>query len=75
MSARTWDIGDPEPGEDVLGVLDYTADEYDPNDLECDDRPGWGRTYHGDWKGYKGGKIYLGWDELVRRWGPLKENQ
>ena len=75
MSTRTWDLGDPEPGEDVLSVLDYTDEGYQPNGWERDDNPRWGRTYDGRWKGYKGGKIYLSWDELTRRWGPLQEDK
>lgn len=69
---RTWDIGDPEPPDDVIGVSDYTAPDsdtsYDP------DAPTWGRTAQHGWKGYKnGGKTYLDWAELVRRWGPVTE--
>lgn len=61
---RAWDIGDSEP-EGVIGVHDGT-------DNDGDDSPRWGRTYSGDWKGYKnGGKVYLDWAELVRRWGPV----
>ena len=68
MSAEscTWDIGDPEPPADVLAVNDGT-------DNDGEDSPSWGRTYDGDWKGYKnGGKVYLSWSELVRRWGPVR---
>lgn len=65
---RSWDIGDPEP-EGVTRVYDHTH----PADI--DEEPAlWGRTAGGDWKGYKnGGKIYLDWPELVRRWGPVEE--
>lgn len=67
MSGRTWDIGDPEP-EGVGSVLDFT-DGYD------DAHPSWGRTHDGWWKGYKdGGKTYVQWDELVRRYGPVTED-
>gem|GEM_PF-5460742 len=64
--SRTWDIGDPEP-DGVQGVRDHTHD--------CDqDNPEWHRTYDGEWKGYKdGGKVYLDWAELTRRWGPVTE--
>ncbi len=66
---RTWDIGDPEPEPDVIVVLDGT-------DSDGEDNPDWGRTYDGDWKGYKnGGKVYLDWAELVRRWGPVSEKR
>ncbi len=64
--SRIWDIGDAEP-EDVSVVLDGT-------DSDGEDNPDWGRTYDSDWKGYKnGGKVYLDWAELVRRWGPVSE--
>ncbi|GAB3251516.1 hypothetical protein [Kineosporia babensis] len=61
-----WDIGDPEP-EGVTGLVDETDG--------CDGcSPHWGKTDSGEYKGYKdGGKVYLSWAELVRRWGPLKE--
>lgn len=63
---RGWDIGDPEP-EGVGSVHDGTD-----GDEGCS--PSWGRTYDGEWKGYKdGGKVYLDWAELVRRWGPVEE--
>jgi len=68
MSTRAWDINDPEP-EGVGSVRDHT---YDPADDEGNWH--WGRTTDGDWKGYKDGyKVYLGWDELVRRWGPVTD--
>jgi hypothetical protein len=61
----TWDIGDHEP-VGVTVVEDYMhgwADE---------DSSRWDRTTQGGWKGYKdGGKRYLKWAELVRRWGPV----
>jgi hypothetical protein len=65
-SAGKWDIGDPEP-EGVTSVLDYAeCDDYDHGSSH------WGRTSGGEWKGYKdGGKVYLSWAELTRRWGPL----
>ena len=64
---HAFDMGSEEP-ESVTGLRDYT-------DGDCDDcSPYWGRTYSGEWKGYKdGGKVYLDWAELVRRWGPLTE--
>ena len=62
-----WDLGSGEPPEEVQAVLDYTAEG------EGEDSPHWGRTASG-WKGYKdGGKVYLDWPELVRRWGPVAE--
>lgn len=66
-TTRTWDIGSPEP-EGVGSVNDYTH----PTDPEDHDSANWGRTYSGDWKGYKNGNgVYLNWAELVRRWGPV----
>jgi len=66
VSAEAWDMGDLEP-DGVSSVVDFSgAEDDDP------DSPRWNRTYQGDWKGYKnGGKAYLGWAELVRRWGPV----
>lgn len=68
---RTWDMGDPPPPEEVTGVRDYTGNgEYDTEDSSH-----WARTPSG-WKGYKnGGKVYLDWEELTRRWGPLTEER
>lgn len=64
-----WDMGSGEPPEEVQAVLDYTAEG------EGEDSPHWGRTRSG-WKGYKdGGKVYLDWPELVRRWGPVAEGR
>jgi len=66
-----WDIGDPPPPDHVLVVRDDMGDDQD------DDSNQWGRTRgnvdgSGEWKGYKnGGKVYLDWAELVRRWGPV----
>lgn len=63
-----YDCGDPEP-VGVIQVGDYTEDGYH---LEDDDSFLWGRT-KSDWKGYKnGGKVYLDWEELLRRWGPVR---
>lgn len=64
---QTWDIGDPDPGQDVIVVITE-----DITDEEC--RPlRFGRTYSEDeWKGYIfGGKVYYSWAELVRRFGPV----
>ncbi|TFD58056.1 hypothetical protein E3T43_07365 [Cryobacterium sp. Hh7] len=62
-----WDLGDSEP-EGVISVCESDGDT-DGEDSIC-----WGRTHDGDWKGYKnGGKVYLSWDELTRRWGPIAE--
>lgn len=57
-----------EPMGDV--VHDYTFSPYGRGE---EDSPEWHRTMDGqEWKGHKGGgKDYLTWPELVRRWGPL----
>ena len=63
----TWDMGDLEP-ECVTHVHDDSDDDGDGNSSH------WGRTVHGEWKGYKTGyKTYLDWPGLVRRWGPVRE--
>lgn len=62
-----------EPDDDVIGVDDHTAPDNEQDGYT------WGRVHkageggpHSEWKGYKnGGKVYLDWPELVRRWGPL----
>jgi hypothetical protein len=65
---RTWDIGDAEP-EGVDLVFDDIGDEYGANS------PRWSKTYTpGEWKGYQDGKTYLTWEELVRRFGPVRES-
>lgn len=55
----------PEP-EGVQVVNDDT-------DNEGEDQNRWARTNNGTgWKGYKnGGSVYLEWEELERRWGPI----
>jgi diadenosine tetraphosphatase ApaH/serine/threonine PP2A family protein phosphatase len=64
-----WDIDDPEPAH-VGHVHDLIAEDED------DDSAHWGRTELGEWKGYKnGGKVYLDWPELVRRWGPVERRE
>jgi hypothetical protein len=75
------DVVDPLRGDGVIiveipeepagGVVnDYT---FSPFGRGEEDSPEWHRTMDGqEWKGYKGGgKDYLSWPELVRRWGPL----
>ena len=74
MSPRTFDMGDPEP-EDVQKLVDYRVDDYEP---DCPEgwSPYWSRTEHHGWKGYTdGGKSYIRWDELARRYGPLSEQE
>ena len=73
MSPRVFDIGDPEPEGVVVCLADYRADDYEP-DYPEGWHPYWSRIEHNVWKGYTdGGKTYLTWDELVRRYGPLSE--
>ena len=73
MSKRIWDIGDPEP-EGVISVVE--VDE-SGGIIECDSdnyANTWGRTNNGNgWKGYKDGKEYRDWPDLVRRYGPVME--
>jgi hypothetical protein len=75
---RRWDIGSEPPEPAVFALADHTV-EHDVRDDA--DSWTWGRVSAPDpvsgesvWKGYKnGGKVYLDWSELVRRWGPLAE--
>lgn len=74
MSKRIFDIGDPEP-EDVTSVIE--VDELG-HLIRFEDEGGsystWARTSNGSgWKGYKGGKEYRDWPDLVRRFGPVME--
>lgn len=64
---RTWDIGDPEP-DDVTAVESMCGifDDEDSKPLR------FGRTYDGEWKAYLDGKLYVSWDEVVRRFGPVR---
>lgn len=68
-TARTWDIGDADPGRGVTSVATVEIDDEDCRPIR------FGRTYSDDeWKGYdRGGKVYLSWAELVRRYGPITE--
>lgn len=66
---RTWDIGDPEPPEDVIGVVSMC----EIFDDEFGGRMVFGRTRQFGWKSYLDGKIYLDWSEVVRRFGPVCE--
>ena len=64
-----YDMGDTEPIT-VESVLDYRAANFAPRYDFCWD-PQWVNTTNG-WKGYENGnKVYLPWDELTRRYGPL----
>ena len=68
-TARTWNIGDADPGTDVTSVATVEIDDEDCRPIY------FGRTHSDDeWKGYdRGGKVYLSWAELVRRYGPIAE--
>lgn len=73
MTDRSWDMGDAEPGDVRVLTDDTDSDGDDSSDV-------WSLTTHDEpgmrWKGYKdGGKVYVSWDELTRRWGPLREAQ
>lgn len=74
---RRFDVGSDQP-DDVVIMADHTAegmvrDDHDSwtwGRVSAPDRSGGGSV----WKGYKnGGKVYLDWLELLRRWGPLAE--
>lgn len=71
LRLRVYDMGDERtvPPPQVWGLSDYTAPDNEQ------DAYVWGRVTgrNGyEWKGYKnGGKVYLDWPELLRRWGPL----
>lgn len=68
---RVYDLGDEQnvPPSHVWGLSDHTAPDNEQ------DAYVWGRVKGRggqQWKGYKnGGKVYLDWPELLRRWGPL----
>lgn len=68
-TAKTWDMGDTDPGKGVTSVATVEIDDEDCRPIH------FGRTYSDDeWKGYdRGGKVYLSWAELVRRYGPITE--
>lgn len=68
-----YDLGAPEPvGVDQV----IECDEFGEPDERGDsaNEPTWSKTTDGTrWKGYKDGKEYRTWDDLVRRYGPLTE--
>ena len=71
---RRWDIFDPEPPEDVLEVESIHFDDTDEYNSNVPLR--FGRTYDGQWKTYLfGGKAYYNWDEMLRRFGPVRERR
>ncbi|NIL77641.1 hypothetical protein [Rhodococcus sp. B10] len=65
------DMGSPEPAENVIAVDSIEFDDIDEYDSGVALR--FGRTHDNEWKGYLfGGKVYYAWDELVRRFGPVR---
>lgn len=72
MAVSVWDMGDPEPGEEVVSVesmCDIFDDDYgDPRGFERSARMGW-KTYLETM-----GRVYLDWPELLRRFGPVRES-
>ena len=68
MSEQTWDIGSPEPdGVEVVRSMCGIFDDEDCSPLR------FSRTCHGEWKTYLNGNLYLEWNEVVRRFGPVDE--
>lgn len=68
-----YDLGAPEPAG-VDHVVE--CDEFGEPDVRGDsaNEPTWSKTTDGTrWKGYKDGKEYRSWADLVRRYGPLTE--
>ena len=76
-----FDIGDPQP-PNVLAVESLAWVDYGWGDgptytetngtLEADETPlHFGRTRDG-WKFHLGGKTYIDWGTLVRRFGPVR---
>ncbi|TLK56298.1 hypothetical protein [Glutamicibacter sp. V16R2B1] len=67
-----YDLGSPEPeGVDHVIECDENGNPYE-RDPEGSDDPTWSKTIDGTrWKGYKDGKEYRDWGDLVRRYGPV----
>ncbi|QDF18514.1 hypothetical protein SEA_PUPPER_27 [Gordonia phage Pupper] len=69
------DMGAAEP-MNVLGVesMVWASDMEGHIDLDGDPdiRLHFSRTRHGEWKTYIGGKTYLQWEEVLRRFGPVR---
>lgn len=68
-----YDIGTPEPDNvDQVIECDEHGNPYE-RDPEGNNDFTWSKTIDGTrWKGYKDGKEYRDWDDLVRRYGPVK---
>ncbi|RRQ26292.1 hypothetical protein DK926_18775 [Rhodococcus sp. Eu-32] len=66
------DMGAPEPADNVIAVESIEFDDIDEYDSGV--ALTFGRTRNSnEWKGYLfGGKVYYRWDELVRRFGPVR---
>lgn len=69
-----YDLGSPEPaGVDQVVECDEHGHPYIRHWAEDEDYT-WSKTTDGTrWKGYKDGKEYRTWADLVRRYGPLTE--
>lgn len=67
-----YDLGSPEPeGVDHVIECDEHGNPYE-RDPEGSNDPTWSKTIDGTrWKGYKDGKEYRDWGDLVRRYGPV----
>ena len=68
-----YDIGSTEPeGIDQVVECDELGHPY-VREWDDDADYTWSKTTEGTrWKGYKNGKEYLEWPELVRRYGPVR---
>lgn len=69
-----YDMGSPEP-EGVESVVECdkygNTTDYHHSEAFLGE---WHKTTDGTrWKGYQDGKVYMTWDELMRRVGPVKE--
>lgn len=76
------DVGAAEPpnviGVESLAWVNYgdgygptLADESDADDPEAE-LITLGKTYRGEWKFYLGGKTYIDWGTVLRRFGPVR---
>ncbi|QRY62723.1 hypothetical protein JVX90_00150 [Gordonia sp. PDNC005] len=76
------DMGAPEPpnitGVESMAWVNY-GDGYGPTlagEADADDIEAYfllfGKSSNGDWKFYLGGKTYIDWAEVLRRFGPVR---
>ena len=63
----TVSMGDPEPSGAI--AADSLCGLFDD---EWGERLRFGKTFDGIWKTYLGGKTYVSWEDMVRRFGPLE---